>query len=776
MIQNEMVFKTKGHKYYERVFNTKTKEVNIRPYTPVYEVFTKSPQNAETPFRFVLDQDQFLQQHIFSSQKELTDFCKTKETLNQQIFGKSDNVYSHIRNNYFREQEQFTSRIWYIDIEAVPPPGEGFPDPGEAKWPVNAIQIYDNYTSSKIILVIDQLNNPSAFAEKHPEVKLKVCGTEEKLFEVFFKLLEQMKPTILTAWNGNFFDFPYLTNRAMKLKGVNHRRLSPVNSVSEKDSWDDAKIPIWEGLYLIDMMDAYKEFTYTTQTSYSLDNIAKVELGEGSGKVDYGEFDNIAEFFLGDYDKFISYAVKDIEILFDLDMKMNLMELMRTLAHMMGINYDDAFGTVKPWGMYLTNLGYYRNLIMPKSTKHELNQGVVGGFVADPQKGMHAWEASIDVNSMYPLLGMKAHNMSAETYIPEEQLHPELMELRNKYQRDEDETKFLNDDVMNEIEPICKKHNVSFGINAFFKNDKLGIIPEVIDNIYRERKIAKQKMLKYKTMGSRVKQRVKDGIEKISAGESPFNFITFDIIEDNSISFDELYAVELGYLSPQECERVINHCEKKQAYWDANQMALKISMNSLYGALSNKYFVLFNRDIAASITGNGRAYIRGMSIHVNKKLNSLLKRDESNFEDFCTYNDTDSVVGDTVIETENFGKIAIEDYFDKAKGEIIYRPEKGDFIKKVAPCNQIEMKKDAEWGIYENDRTDSLSMGLGRVRKNRVMHIMKHQVKKKMYKIRVKGKFVTVTEDHSVIIRRDGKQLDVKPADMKKGDECIIIK
>jgi len=574
-----MIFKTKDNKLFERLFDTETNEVTFKPFKPTYEVFTKSPQNKKTDYKFILSQDKYLQKHNFLNHKEMNDFIKTKETLNQEIFGKSNDIYTHIRNNYFKEQEQFTSRIWYLDIEAVPPPGAGFPDPTEAKWPVNAIQIYDNFTNGKIILVIDNVKDPVAFKEKHPDVTLKVCHTEENLFEVFFKLMDHMKPAILTAWNGEYFDFPYLTNRAKNLSGVNHRKLSPVGAVSEKDGFGGNKIVSWGGVYLIDMMEAYKQFTYTTQTSYALDNIAKVELGEGSGKVDYGEFDNIAEFFLGDYDKFISYAVKDIEILYELDMKLNLMELMRTLAYMMGINYDDTFGTVKPWGMYLTNLAYYRGLIMPKDEMHTLNKGVIGGYVADPQKGMHKWEASIDVNSMYPLLGMKAHNMSAETYIPEERLHPELLALRNKYQRDEDETKFLDEKVMDEIEPICKKHNVSFGINAFFKNDKLGIIPEVIDTIYSDRKIAKQKMLKYKTMGSRIKQHIKDGINA-DGSSSDFNW-NLETIEDNSISFDELYAVNLNSLTIDKANELVSVCSKKEAYWNANQMALKISMNSL---------------------------------------------------------------------------------------------------------------------------------------------------------------------------------------------------
>ena len=205
-------------------------------------------------------------------------------------------------------------------------------------------------------------------------------------------------------------------------------------------------------------------------------------------------------------------------------------------------------------------------------------------------------------------------------------------------------------------------------------------------------------------------------------------------------------------------------------------MALKILINSLYGSISNKFFVLFNRDIAASITGNGRAYIRGLSRFINKKLNKLLKKKENEFENFVVYNDTDSVSGDTIIETDNYGKIKIEDYFNKARGILVYRKQRKDFVKIIAPINNKQLKEDVEFNIFENDRTYSLSMGLGRIRKNRILSIMRHQVKKKMYRIRVKDKFVTVTEDHSVIIRKDNSLIEVKPTNMKKGDECIFKK
>ena len=82
-----------------------------------------------------------------------------------------------------------------------------------------------------------------------------------------------------------------------------------------------------------------------------------------------------------------------------------------------------------------------------------------------------------------------------------------------------------------------------------------------------------------------------------------------------------------------------NHIKSRTAYWNTMQMALKISINALYGALANVHFPLFNRDIAASITGNGRIFIQGLANYINKKLQDILKTDVN----FVVYGDTDSV-------------------------------------------------------------------------------------------------------------------------------------
>ncbi len=505
MKQYEMVWKSKNKKYYERTRDTETKEVKIKQIFPEFELYEES--RNETAYKFILDESINLTKKSFNKEKEYREYLGVLDSVGKKAYGTQQPVYSYIRDNYFENGITLTPRIWHFDIEAVPPRGVGFPDPQEALYPVTSFQIYDTYIKKNILIISKPLNDEKSFMERNPDTIVKLCVDEKQMFETFTKLMDYMKPSIIAAWNGENFDIPYVTNRAKNIQGFNYRKLSPINVIAEREV-NGVMLFEWEGITLVDTLLAYKDFTYVTQTSYSLDNIANAELGIGSGKVDYGEYKDIIEFHEKDYDKFMDYAVQDVQILKKLDEKLNLNQLLIIISTMMGINPDDAFGTVKPWGIYLTNKAFQKNIIMPQNTKHHMDQGIVGGYVAPPQVGLWNWIASIDVNSMYPMQ-LSAHNMSAESYISYENLPDEVKNVHDKWCKDENEVKFLSSDGLsedtNEIKDICQKYNLSFGMNAFFKNDEMGIVAEVVNEIYSNRKISKGKMLTFKAFRTKLK-------------------------------------------------------------------------------------------------------------------------------------------------------------------------------------------------------------------------------------------------------------------------------
>jgi DNA polymerase elongation subunit (family B) len=193
---------------------------------------------------------------------------------------------------------------------------------------------------------------------------------------------------------------------------------------------------------------------------------------------------------------------------------------------------------------------------------------------------------------MYPLLGMVAHNMSPETFIPILDRPKELQDMIKQYFNSQDEDKLfdITDEEWDYIKSILEKYNVSIGLNgAVFTKEVKGDIPILIEKIYTERKQKKKKMFEYETL-------------KLQS-------------------------------TGQEYEKY----QHLQTLMDTDQMTLKIMMNSLYGAFAQRYFSLYNEDLARAITINGRFFIKHMSNFIEDTLQNIKKVDY-----YKIYNDTDS--------------------------------------------------------------------------------------------------------------------------------------
>lgn len=212
---------------------------------------------------------------------------------------------------------------------------------------------------------------------------------------------------------------------------------------------------------------------------------------------------------------------------------------------------------------------------------------------------------------------------------------------------------------------------------------------------------------------------------------------------------------ELEYinsLSTSELKEIKNKCLSSISSSNTAQINRKLLANSAYGALGNVYFRYYSLPNATAITIFGQFAIQWTARKIDEYLNTLIKSDEH--YNYSFYIDTDSVVGSTIIDV-NGSKISIEDYYNSISDENLVRDTPKDFVKKIEFDTSIGM-----------DNTKKI------VRKP-IKYIMKHKVKKRLFKITVKGKSVTVTEDHSVIVSRDGKLISVKPMDIKKTDKLI---
>lgn len=525
MLLYENVFKVPGtDSDWERVFDTETKKshfnkIQLKPKLYIPDSYGK--------YTYFLDKSVKLSAKEFDSQKSMSAWMKTMDDINSPYYGKTTPKYQYLRDTYyFNDKNEYVNndhdmRIWYLDIEVSQE--FGFPYPSEAKAPITLIQIYDNFDDKYYVLGykdIEGFEDPRDI-ERCKEYSLKYdfperttyikVDNERQLFEYFSRMIRAKVPNIMTAWNGELFDFPYIVNRASKV-GFDKNQLSPVgysNCTYRKDGNSDMYDTDIAGVYLFDLMNLYKKFIFTPQTSYSLNNISKVELG--AEKVQYDEYENLDDLMVKDYKTFVKYGIIDIVLIKDIDAKLNLINLVKSIGYKMGICLDDALGTVRPWGTYITNIAFQQGLILPNDgTKHEAGH-IMGAWVADPLVGKHEWIVSFDWASLYPSI-IRWCNFSPETWIPTHKLPEELKTIKSKYFIDnEDHLIEHYNELKQEVPEVLKRYNVTAGINgSFYRKDEVGLIPVLIKNLYSERKASKKTMFVYTQIKERIKGIIKE--------------------------------------------------------------------------------------------------------------------------------------------------------------------------------------------------------------------------------------------------------------------------
>lgn len=224
----------------------------------------------------------------------------------------------------------------------------------------------------------------------------------------------------------------------------------------------------------------------------------------------------------------------------------------------------------------------------------------------------------------------------------------------------------------------------------------------------------------------------------------------FNLIKD----FTEEEKQELNKLTKEELISIVEECKMVSISNNTAQNNRKTLINSLYGALGNIHFRYYDLRNASAITVFGQCAIQWIERKVNEYLNKLLKTENLPYVLYC---DTDSVVGDTLIDV-NGNKITIEDYYNSIPDSNLVRDTPKDYVKTIS-----------------NDTSLGMDNQLNVVRKP-IKYIMKHKVKKRMFKLTVNGSSVTVTEDHSIIVMRNNNIISVKPKDIIKGDKIVKLK
>ena len=501
----------------------------------------------------------------FYSIKEAKEWVDSHKSQPELVYGNTQFAYNYIADTYNGRIDWNLDKLLMVTIDIEVQCENGFPSPTEAEEEMLSITI-KNHQNKKIVVF-----GIGKFETDRDDVTYIECESETHLLKEFLIFWEKHQPDIITGWNTEFFDIPYICNRIINLFGEDElKRLSPWGGVQSREVFKmGRKHQTYniQGIAALDYFDLYRKFTYSAQESYRLDHIAFVELGE---RKDGNPYETFREWYQKDFQSFIEYNIQDVEIVDKLEDKMKLIELCLTMAYDAKVNYIDVLGSVRYWDVLIYNYLREKNIVIPQKKNTAKADQFEGAYVKDPQVGMHKWVMSFDLNSLYPHLIMQ-YNISPETLVPNCKQAKGLVD------------KILEGEVRNDTD-YCMTPN-----GAFFKKDKKGFLPEIMESMYNDR-------VKYKKLMLQAQQEYED-TKKPS--------LLKDIARYNNI-----------------------------------QMAKKISLNSAYGAIGNNWFRYFDLMVATAITSSGQLSIRWIEKALNIYLNKVIGTEK---EDYVIASDTDSV-------------------------------------------------------------------------------------------------------------------------------------
>ena len=409
------------------------------------------------------------------SVRDCREFYKKYENVDGfEIYGNERYIYQYISDNYPEEEVKFdTKQIKLVTIDIEVASEYGFPDVESCSEEILAITM-QNYATKEITTW-----GVKPFDNKQKNVTYHYRPTERELLGSFLHEWTSDIPDVVTGWNIQMYDIPYICRRMERVLGKKTMEtFSPWGLVSEKEIYiQGRKNCIYDigGITQLDYLDLYKKFTYKAQESYRLDYIAEVELGQK--KLDHSEFDTFKDFYTYGWQKYIEYNIVDVELVDRLEDKMKLIELAITMAYTAKVNYIDVFYQVRMWDNIIYNYLKKRNIVIPPNNSSEKSEKYAGAYVKEPIPGKYDWVVSFDLNSLYPHLIMQ-YNISPETLLEEK--HPTVSVDR-----------ILNEDITFEM---YKDYAVCAN-GAMFRKDVRGFLPELMEKMYGDRVIFKKKML-----------------------------------------------------------------------------------------------------------------------------------------------------------------------------------------------------------------------------------------------------------------------------------------
>lgn len=466
----------------------------------------------------------------------------------------------------------------FLDIEVDYSSKIGWSSPENPYAPINAITIFQSWTGKYLTYAVPPKGWKGNETELQEKIKalwaenklgfepdVTICKTERDL--LLFMLGDIEEADIVSGWNSEFFDNPYIIKRLERVLGKRSMGFMCFNGAKppqEKIVNRFGSPAITYQLYgrtHLDYLDLFKKFTFEGRISYSLANISAEELD--TPKLDYPG--TLEQLYHNDFAHFITYNARDVEVLVNLDKKFKFMQLVNQMAHDNTVPFAAILGTVRYVETGITNRAHnvHNLIVVDKSVSGEKNAKVEGAVVMTPFAGLHEWLGSVDITSLYPSV-IRALNMSIETFIGQ------FIEGRDAWFgiriRDDQiyTLEMPNGDSMQGTgaQWAASIQELNWCVSAFgtiFDQNKVGMVADTLTYWFEER--------------------VRLNGEKKKYGK--------------------LAEAETDPAKKLEYEKLVEH-------YDLLQLTKKIQLNSTYGALLNEAFRFGRREIGASVTGTGR--------------------------------------------------------------------------------------------------------------------------------------------------------------------------
>ena len=631
------------------------------------------------------------------------------------------------RNNV---ETDYPLRIVYLDIECYTGPNVldfSKLDTEAKQYPINLISIYDSYVN-KFYTFVYNLNKSEIDYDKitanlqHREkivFDLFQYDDEKEMLTSFLNTLNSIECDLLTGYNTDSFDLPYIYYRCKSLNIIldwNMREYS-----KQGQDYIDMELPF---IHSIDYYRLYMEMSFNKRESYKLGFITQLELG--ITKLDFEG--SMTEAFDKTIEQFIAYNINDVFLVKMLNDKLDYIGLMHGIVKATNIGWKEGYTTLRIIdGLIYTYLTEQNKVFISRSEEHD-KEGLQGAYVRTPNKGLYEWVCDLDLASLYPYI-IARYNLFPDTFVAkiDENIMNEFIYNKEKFRSYSDVMLSLHDGRVLKTTPekfeswVVKNKYIVTIAGTIFKSHEEELSP------------------------------LFDIVNLMIESRTKFKNLMFEAIgKNNQMDRDKYHNMQLTY---------------------------KVITNSLYGAMANAGFRFFSNEVAQTITKTGREiskmgscmadqYLKKMELEkkidvdfIDLDVNFLQKAE--NKLDRIIYGD--SVTGDSTVYI-NGEKIRLEDFWGEETkihtyedGLLHYKAKEKLFF--VEP--KYTLTVDEEGNQIECD----------------IDYVMRHRNEKQLFRIKTKsGKYVTVTEDHSLIVLdKNNKLVQCKPRDLQTGTQIISI-